>query len=96
MNAEPDGNEALLLRAPIGYAVDIKLEVQRVPFRAVGDYLAMSSFSLPFQTAESGPLVKRLVRYQEPAQVVRALAASHEPTKILISIDLRNLWTVRG
>jgi hypothetical protein len=79
LNPESDDNEALHCRAPIGYAADIKLEVQRVPFRSVGDYLAMSSFSLPSQEVESLPLVKRLLRYKEPAQVVRALAASHEP-----------------
>jgi hypothetical protein len=44
-----------------------------------GDYFALSSFPLPMDSEESRALVNRLVRYKDPAHVVRALAASHEP-----------------
>ena len=79
LEAVEDDNEALYMRAPIGYATDIAIEVQQVPFRTAGDYFALSSFALPNLQEESWPLVRRLIRYEDPAQIVRALAASHEP-----------------
>jgi len=79
MNPDAGDNEALHLRAPVGYTVDLALEVQRVPFCVEGNYFAMSSFALPRQQDECRPLVMRLSRYRDPAQIVRALAAWHEP-----------------